>query len=209
MVMKQGFWTFDEWGMVMNRWVEFPPSNFLQKVELWIRLHKILVNYFTLKTIYTVAGVVGFVKDIEYDPEKSLLQEYVRVLVVLDLSLSVRDKKSINLPKGGGTTWIDVEYEIIRKKCFHCFRLTHEKQRCPIFRNQKGKAAESGKQRVAIPSGLGPRMHHTNLSATLMPMLAPAVPPGFTPRPNLVAAEVFEQWQLYMNCTDPEERRIR
>ncbi|KAJ4905744.1 Uncharacterized protein Rs2_09402 [Raphanus sativus] len=42
-----------------------------------------------------------------------------------------------------------------------------------------------------------------------MPMLAPSVPPGFAPRPNLVAPEVFEQMQLYMNCTDPEERRIR
>lgn len=51
MVMKQGFWTFDDWGMAMDRWVEFPPPNFLQKTEVWIRLSKIPVNYFTLKTI--------------------------------------------------------------------------------------------------------------------------------------------------------------
>ncbi|KAF3552004.1 hypothetical protein DY000_02009779 [Brassica cretica] len=41
-----------------------------------------------------------------------------------------------------------------------------------------------------------------------MPLLAPSVPPGFAPK-SIVAPEVFEQMQLYMNCTDPEERRIR
>ncbi|CAN7056039.1 unnamed protein product [Brassica oleracea var. botrytis] len=41
-----------------------------------------------------------------------------------------------------------------------------------------------------------------------MPLLAPSVPPGFVPK-SIVAPEVFEQMQLYMNCTDPEERRIR
>lgn len=79
MVMKQGFWTFDGWGMVMDRWVEFPPARFLQTAEVWIRLSEIPVNYFNLKMIDTVAGTIGFVKDIEYDPEKSVLQEYVRV----------------------------------------------------------------------------------------------------------------------------------
>lgn len=42
-----------------------------------------------------------------------------------------------------------------------------------------------------------------------MPLLSlPSVPPGFPPK-TLVAPEVFEQMQIYMNCTDPEERRIR
>lgn len=82
-------------------------------------------------------------------------------------------------------------------------------KRCPIFRKQRGKAVNNGSQSNADQTGPGPRMHHTNLTATLMPMLALEVPPGFSSRPNLVAPEVFEQMQVYMNCTDPEERRIR
>lgn len=127
-VLKQGFWTFDDWGMAMERWVEQPPSNFFQTAAVWIRISNIPVNYLTFKTIDAVAGAIGYVKVIEWDPEKPLLQDYVRAQVIMDLSLPVREKKSITLPKGGGTAVVDVDYERIRKKCFHCFRLSHEKQ---------------------------------------------------------------------------------
>ncbi|KAF3512536.1 hypothetical protein F2Q69_00005507 [Brassica cretica] len=41
-----------------------------------------------------------------------------------------------------------------------------------------------------------------------MPLLAPSVPPGFSPS-SFVVPEVLKEMQLYMNCIDPEERRIR
>lgn len=55
-------------------------------------------------------------KDIEWDLEKPLLNDYVRVLVILDLNLPVREKKCLTLPKNGGSAMIDVEYERIQKK---------------------------------------------------------------------------------------------
>lgn len=207
-VMKHGFWTFDDWGMVMDRWMEYPLTDFLQKASVWIRLHKLPVNYLTLKTIRAVSNPIGHVKDIEFDPTKPHLQEYVRVRVIMDLQQPVRDSKLVNLPNGGSTT-VDVEYERVRKKCFHCFRLSHEKQRCPLVKAQKNagaSAAEKGKA-IAI-SPVIHRQHNHDLVGSLMPLLAPSVPPGFVPK-SIVAPEVFEQMQLYMNCTDPEERRIR
>ncbi|XP_018463449.2 uncharacterized protein LOC108834619 [Raphanus sativus] len=102
--------------MALDRWVECPPSNFLQTAPIWIRISNIPVNYLTIKTIDAVAGAIGYVKDIEWDPEKPLLQDYIRVQIVMDLSLPVREKKSLTLPKGGGTALIDIEYERIRKK---------------------------------------------------------------------------------------------
>lgn len=42
-----------------------------------------------------------------------------------------------------------------------------------------------------------------------MLLLALSIPPGFEPPAGLIASEVFDQMQLYMNCLDPEERRIR
>ncbi|XP_056847378.1 uncharacterized protein LOC108838773 [Raphanus sativus] len=209
-VLKQGFWTFDDWGMALDRWVECPPSNFLQTAPVWIRISNIPVNYFTIKTIDAVAGAIGYVKEIEWDPEKPLLQNYVRVQIIMDLSLPVREKKSLTLPKGGGTAMIDVEYERIRKKCFHCFRLSHEKQACPFLkgtRSVKGKDIE--KQQGVNLQRLSQRQHNYTLSKDIMPLLAPSIPPGFEPPTGLIAPEVFEQMQLYMNCTDPEERRIR
>lgn len=209
-VLKQGFWTFDDWGMAMERWVEQPPSNFFQTAAVWIRISNIPVNYLTFKTIDAVAGAIGYVKVIEWDPEKPLLQDYVRAQVIMDLSLPVREKKSITLPKGGGTAVVDVDYERIRKKCFHCFRLSHEKQACPLLKgNPLGSVKGKEKHSVVNMQRLSQRQHNSTLSQDIMPLFAPSIPPGFEPPAGLIAPEVFEQMQLYMNCIDPEERRIR
>ncbi|KAG2329605.1 hypothetical protein Bca4012_020847 [Brassica carinata] len=94
----------------------------------------------------------------------------------------------------GLSALVDIDYERVRKKCYHCFRLSHEKQRCPLSN--------------VVPPGFQ-RQHSTNLVETIMPMLAPTIPPGFRPHHNIVAPEVFKQMQLYMDCVDPEERRLR
>ena len=209
-VLRQGFWTFDDWGMAMERWVEHPPPNYLQTATIWVRLHNLPVNYFTTKTIDLVADGIGHVEMIEFDPEKPLLNDYVRVQVTLDLNQPIRDKKSITLP-GGRVEYVDVEYERVRKKCFHCLRLSHEKLKCPLYQGSKNK----GKGIAARPQGThegqssGTRQHHNDLAERLMPLLAPSVPPGFEPLPTLVAPEVFEQMKIYMSCADPEERSIR
>ncbi|XP_048599919.1 uncharacterized protein LOC106355563 [Brassica napus] len=78
-VLRQGFWTFDDWGMAMERWVEFPPPNNLQTVAIWVRLHNLPTNYFTMKTTDIIADGIGHVDVIEFDPEKPLLNDYVRV----------------------------------------------------------------------------------------------------------------------------------
>ncbi|KAG5397660.1 hypothetical protein IGI04_019474, partial [Brassica rapa subsp. trilocularis] len=56
---------------------------------------------------------------------------------------------------------------------------------------------------------LNPEQHHNDHVDKLMPLMAPTIPPGFEPPPSIVAPEVFEQMRLYMECVDPEERRIR
>lgn len=171
---------------------------------------QIPVNYLTIKTIDAVEGAIGYVKVIEWNPEKSLLQDYVRAQVVMDLSLPVREKKSVTLPKGGGTAVVDVDYERIRKKCFHCFRLSHEKHACRLLKgNPSGSAKGKEKHNAVNLQRLTQRQHNSTLSQDIMSLFAPSIPPGFEPPAGLIAPEVFEQMQLYMNCIDPEERRIR
>ncbi|XP_024014140.1 uncharacterized protein LOC112088142 [Eutrema salsugineum] len=208
-VLKAGFWTFDEWGLVMERWVENPPADFLKKAPVWIKLHKIPVNYFTLATIDAVVNRIGHVKEIAYDPAKPLLQAGVRVCVAIDLDEPVRDAKSLNLPDGK-VAIVEIEYERKFKKCFNCSRLTHEKQRCPLLQRNKTRSVEaSGKQNMRQQHNATARQHHPNLSEQIMPMLAPTVPPGFSPHSNLVAPEVFEQMRIYMSSGDPSERSLR
>lgn len=125
-------------GVAMERWVETPASNYLQTEKIWVRLHNLPVNYLTLKTIDAVADGVGHVELIEFDPSKPHLLEYVRVQVVLDVNQPLRDKKSMTLP-GGRIEYVDVEYERVRKKCYHCLQLSHEKQRCPLLQGSRDK----------------------------------------------------------------------
>ncbi|XP_013632825.1 PREDICTED: uncharacterized protein LOC106338381 [Brassica oleracea var. oleracea] len=209
MVLKQGFWTFDDWGMALERWVETPPPAYLQTAMIWVRLHNLPVNYLQLKTIDAVVDVIGHVKVIEFDPTKPHLLEYVRVQVVLDLNQPLQDKKSVTLP-AGRVEYVDVEYERVRKKCFHCLRLSHEKPKCPLLQGlqNKGKGVVV-RQLVVGASSTGGRQHHNDLVNKLMPLMAPSDPPGFAPPQTVVAPEVFEQMRIYMNCADLEERNIR
>ncbi|KAL0864593.1 hypothetical protein Bca101_043711 [Brassica carinata] len=164
--------------MVLERWVEYPPSNFLQTAAVWVRLRNIPAHYLTLKTIDLIADEIGHVKVIESDPEKPLLQDYVRVQVIMDLNLPVRDKKSLTI-SGGHVEYIEVEYELIRKKCFHCFHLSHEKQRCPLLQRSKnkGKAIARPQSSKQTPPGEF-QQHHSNLAETLMPLLSPSEEKG-------------------------------
>ena len=133
-----------------------PSPNYLQTTTIWVRLHNIPVNYRMLKTIDAVADGIGHVKLIEFDPSKPHLLEYVRVQVVLDINQLLRDRKSLTLP-GGRIEYVDVEYERVRKKCFHCLRLSHEKQKCPLLQGSrnKGKGLVSRQHAVEVhPAGV-------------------------------------------------------
>lgn len=44
-VLKTGVWTQDDWCVVMEKWIEDPPPDYLRYLPVWIRLRNILVNH--------------------------------------------------------------------------------------------------------------------------------------------------------------------
>lgn len=55
------------------------PSSILPRIRLPLdsyQKNKIPGNYFTLNTIKAVAGAIGQVKEVAYDPEKSLFRNW-------------------------------------------------------------------------------------------------------------------------------------
>ncbi|XP_018463321.1 uncharacterized protein LOC108834482 [Raphanus sativus] len=209
MVLKKRFWTFDDWGMAMEQWVETSPPNYLETAAIRVRLRNLRGNYLTLKTIDAIADGIGHVKVTEFDWEKPLLQDYVRVQVVIDLNQPIGDKKSVTLPRGR-VEYVDVEYERIKKKSYHCLRLSHEKQRCPLLQGSQNKGKGIVMPNTAVaPQATETKQHHVNLVDKLMPLLAPSIPPRFEPSSLVVEPEVFEHMRIYMNCADPEERSIK
>jgi len=131
-VLKTGVWTQDDWGVVMERWVEDLPPNYLMFLLIWLRLRNIPVNHYTQATIKSIAKCVGQVIEFPFDENEAQSKDYVRIRILFDVSKGLRNSKEIQLPNGSMVK-IGIDYERIRKRCFQCQRLTHEKPRCPYL----------------------------------------------------------------------------
>ncbi|KAG7585782.1 hypothetical protein ISN45_Aa02g011310 [Arabidopsis thaliana x Arabidopsis arenosa] len=127
-ILKIGVWTQDEWCVVMEKWIEKPPDDYLMFLPVWIRLRNIPVNYYTKDTIEEIAECVGQVLEVIFDLEKSQVQDYVRVRVLFPVSNPLHNSKEVQLQPGEVVS-ISFDYERVRKRCFQCQRLTHDKNR--------------------------------------------------------------------------------
>lgn len=81
-------------------------------------------------TMFTLAKKIGNVEEIAYDPKVSQTTDYTRAKVTMNVENPAFEAKNLYLPSGEIIV-ITYEYEKIHKRCFTCFRLTHEKSRCP------------------------------------------------------------------------------
>jgi len=149
-ILKSGVWTQDEWCVLMERWVEKPSDDSLLFLPVWIRLRNIPINYYTEDTIKEIAGCVGKVLTVELDLEKSQAQNYIRVQVLFDVRNPLRNFKEVLIPSGELIS-VSFDYERIRKRCFLCQRLTHEKSVCPFV--SLGNSKESKKDLSFSDSG--------------------------------------------------------
>ncbi|XP_013658430.1 uncharacterized protein LOC106363186 [Brassica napus] len=104
----------------MERWVENPPSDFLQFVPLWVQIKHIPVNYDSEKAITTLGDLVGKAIPVAFDPEKSQRQEYVRAQVKMNIANPLNKSRIINLPKECGSVEVLYFYERVQKRCYHC-----------------------------------------------------------------------------------------
>lgn len=72
-----------------------------------------------------------------FDPSKSQSKGFERVRILFDVSRSLRNTKAVT-ERYGETVQVGIEYERMRKRCYQCLRLIHDKQRCPLnLLNQK------------------------------------------------------------------------
>ncbi|KAL1218188.1 hypothetical protein V5N11_028930 [Cardamine amara subsp. amara] len=197
-------WTYDHWTMIMEHWIPDPLEDFLTSFEVWVRIRNILMNHFTIETMNTLGKVIGRVEEIAYDATESLQIDFVRVKVHLKITDPARSTKNLTIPSGEVVV-IQYEYEKLRKRCFHCLRLTHEKARCPLLKKPRGllkpEVSESlrsvGNKDLRGREASEPRA----LALTTPPGFAPIFP-GLSREENIVA-------QQYVSHADPTKRNAR
>ncbi|XP_048628438.1 uncharacterized protein LOC125598285 [Brassica napus] len=143
-VLDRGVHTFEEWVIVLERWVENPPEDFLQYIPLWVQIRNIPVNCYTTEALAALGDLVGKTVLVGFDPTKPVTQDFIRVLVKFNVANPLRTSKVIEL-KGVPST-VRFSYERVQKRCFTCQRLNHENDLCPLKVGQRQEEAKARRE---------------------------------------------------------------
>ncbi|KAL1197779.1 hypothetical protein V5N11_003682 [Cardamine amara subsp. amara] len=147
-VWEKGVHTYNEWALVLERWVEFPPSDYLQNIMVWVQMRNIPVNHYNVPAITWFGELVGRVEEVILDTQRSQRHDFVRVKLKFDVSKPLHRAKSVNLPKSAGVVTIFYDFERVQKRCFTCQRLTHEQLNCPVALKKELQKEEEAKLQV-------------------------------------------------------------
>ena len=206
-VLEKGFQTYNEWGLVLERWSLVPPPDSLQFVEIWVQIKNIPLNYYTELSISALGDLVGQVKEVIFDPDKPQSKDYVRVLVKFDVSRPLKKSKVVNLPKGL-TSMVYYFYEKVQKRCYRCQRLTHEQDDCPLVVKQFQDQVIDRKLGRKVEKPKAPLVLKENdpLFGVLKEEQVGIHPLLGRPR---IAPDVLEGMRQYLKIATGEERKLR
>lgn len=94
-VLDTGAWTFNDWSITLERWVEKQPADYLKVLPIWIHLRNIPVNFNTADTIKEIVAHIGQVTLAAFDPLKPLSKGYVRVRVLFDVNKPLNNSREL------------------------------------------------------------------------------------------------------------------
>lgn len=206
-VLEKGIQTFNEWALVLERWVENPPEDYLQFVPIWVQISQIPVNYYNLKALTMLGDLVGQTKVVAFDPSKPITQAFVRVQVLFNVARPLKKFRVLNMG-GGKTTTILFHYENVQKRCFTCQRLNHEKIVCPLEIRKRQEAASMRREKRL--EDLGQALPTLNSDDPLFGVLEESQV-GINPltgRPK-IAKEVLDEMRLYLLAESGEDRAVK
>ncbi|XP_048623695.1 uncharacterized protein LOC125592522 [Brassica napus] len=206
-VLEKGVQTFNEWVIVLERWVENPPEDYLQFIPLWVQMRNIPVNYYTTVALEALGDIVGKVKVVAFDPTKPITQDYIIVLVRFNVANPLRTSTVIDLG-GGKFTVIRFSYEKVQKRCYHCQRLNHEKPVCPILVRQRQEEAQLRRSRVQEELALKKQVlqEHNPLFGVLLESQLGINPLNGRPK---IAEEVLQEMRRYLVANTGEDLAIK
>lgn len=206
-VLEKGVHTYNEWVILVERWVEHPPDNYLQFMPVWIQIWNLPINYYTEVAITALGELIGQVLEVAFDPNLPQIQGFVRVKVLFDVSRPLRRSKLVNLPKGGSTT-VKFEFERVQKRCYECQRLTHERDACPFFIKKIQELSMARRQGFQVEKTRIPLiLKESDPLHGVLEEEQVCVDP-MTGRPR-IAADVLEGMRQYIRVSNEEERKLR
>lgn len=146
-MLDKGVQIFGDWPIVLERWMENPPEDYLQYIPLWVQISKIPENYYTTSALTTLREMIGEVKVVAFDPSKPITQPFIRVQVRFNVAKPLRMAKVLNMGEGKTHT-IHFDYEKLQKRCYTCKRLNHEQSICPWEVKKRKDAAQQRREKI-------------------------------------------------------------
>lgn len=125
-VLKKGPYHYKRWMILLQRWEPVVSNTFPSKIAFWIRIHGIPLHYWHEDTVMAIGKELGPIWDKDVD--------HGRVRVLIDGLENLEMRLPIELPSGD-VIKVNLEYEKLEKHCFLCFSLRHEKESCPLNRD--------------------------------------------------------------------------
>ncbi|XP_024013922.1 uncharacterized protein LOC112088006 [Eutrema salsugineum] len=187
--------------------MEYPPEDFLQIIPIWVQISKIPVNYNTLPAITSLAGTLGFVDEVAFDPINPQTHDFVRARVFFDVTKPLKTCRVVVLPNGMNHV-IHFHYENIQKRCFSCQRLNHEKDFCPLLVKKRQVEAAQRRHKVmevrAKPSLV--LKEGDPLFGVLKEDQVANDPLSGRPK---IAKEVLDEMRRYLLTDNGDERSVR
>ncbi|XP_048632959.1 uncharacterized protein LOC125607168 [Brassica napus] len=206
-VLEKGIQTFNEWALVIERWVENPPEDYLQYIPLWVRISKIPVNYYTTPALMTLGEMIGEVKVLAFDPSKPITQDFIRVQVRFNVAKPLKMARVLDMG-GGATHTIHFDYEKLQKRCFHCKRLNHEQQVCPFLIKKRQDAAKTRRaNRLEVINSVSKILTHGDPLFGVLEEEQVGTDP-LTGRPK-IAKEVLEEMRRFLSTETGEDLSIK
>lgn len=183
------------------------PEDYLKILPLWIRLRNIPVNYYMVETFEEIAECIGQVITVAFDPLKPQSKGFVRVQILFDVNKPLWNSKEVELPTGEMVA-IGIEYERVRKRCFQCQRLTHDRTRCPL--NPQNRHVDATGRITAVSMGPGIKIPEISLDDPLFGVLTndDVGLDAATGRPK-ISKEVLDEMRSYLSVTDATEKQAR
>ncbi|KAL0728063.1 hypothetical protein Bca4012_024156 [Brassica carinata] len=209
-ILNRGAHTSNQWSIALERWVERPPSDYLQFIEVWVQMRNIPVNHYTKAALTDLAEFAGQVIEVAFDPDKPQTKDYIRAKIKFDVSKPLRRYKTVNVP-GGEVVKILYDYERLQKRCYTCQRLTHEQSSCPFF--QAAKAAAAAAALKEKRPGSTPKQDREKVIKEDDPLFGVVLESqvGINPltgRPR-IAEEVLEGMRQYLMTAEGAEKLAR
>ncbi|XP_021802783.1 uncharacterized protein LOC110746864, partial [Prunus avium] len=137
-ILEGGPWTFgrDLLALAEVPDLAVPALIPLQTQAFWVRIHGLPAQFLTRIMGEELGGTMGTVLTVNCDRHGICMGDYLRVRVVLDISLPLRRGLQVRLPSPDGSEalWLLLQYERLPSYCSQCGRFDHKPRECSSYK---------------------------------------------------------------------------